>query len=224
MLRKSVFVLVLFVSAFVRADEPHWDVITAKGCTGEWSGLREWSAILWDVPSGVSWEDACFATPGTVNDVTRTPDACVGGLHEWGVWRVPDESCGPTTTNYEFIVMPPRGNLPTYIEISIERDDGSQLQATSIDSLSGQPAAYRWRTALDRFMTDRDRVQVRARAWVMEGSNQIYAGEAVQMLTRAYRMRNGMTLQFNVKRLPDHAYRMTAMVRIDNDVVQNPVN
>jgi hypothetical protein len=71
----------------------HWGDIADDGCVGP--GSRKWSAILWDIPWGKSWEEACAETaaPNGSPPGGRTPDNCVTGINEWGEWYVADDSC-----------------------------------------------------------------------------------------------------------------------------------
>ncbi len=70
------------------------DHCTKRGCwwaEGPGCGRRQFSAILWDIPWGASWEEACATTPGLEG---RPPDRCkVSWFHMWGEWDVPDPSC-----------------------------------------------------------------------------------------------------------------------------------
>lgn len=77
--------------------DPRWGDITAKRCmpspVGS-PGTREWSGVLWDIPFGHSWEEACKNTPASVSgDPSRPPDKCVTGTNEWGVWYRADSAC-----------------------------------------------------------------------------------------------------------------------------------
>ncbi len=83
-----------FLAAGANAAEPHWGQITPKECVD--SSHREWSAILWDVPKGQDWEQACKSTPGSVQGgQPRVPDRCVTKSNQWGVWIQPDANCNP---------------------------------------------------------------------------------------------------------------------------------
>src|SRR6266568_3029412 len=64
-------------------------------CTGN-PGVGKYSSILWGIPWGQSWEQACHTTPAPSDDPTiagRLPDNCVTGLNEWGEWYMTDHSC-----------------------------------------------------------------------------------------------------------------------------------
>lgn len=70
---------------------------------GDWQvtcvdvGTARYSAVLWDIPFGASWEDTCAQTGATLNGVTFSrPHACVNtGAAIWGEFLVPDASCYP---------------------------------------------------------------------------------------------------------------------------------
>ena len=67
-------------------------------CAGGGSGVRRFSAILYDVPFGESWEKACANTPAPAGTAVagRPPDRCripFPNLHVWGEWDIPDFSC-----------------------------------------------------------------------------------------------------------------------------------
>lgn len=75
----------------VEASAAHWGEITPKQCT---RGKREYSAILWDIPLGTSWERSCLTTPGVVaGRPARLPDRCVINTNAWGIWEIDDPSC-----------------------------------------------------------------------------------------------------------------------------------
>ena len=76
------------------------DHCTKRGCwltEGAGCGRRQFSAILWDIPWGVSWYTACYSTPGLEG---RPPDRCRRrfsiapfGYYIWGEWDIPDSRC-----------------------------------------------------------------------------------------------------------------------------------
>lgn len=85
----SVFGLILCSSAYAYADV-HWGEFRSEGCPRK--GFRQVSAVLWDVPWGKSWEEACRTTPSPI--CGRLPDRCVSdGIHEYGQWDMLDSSC-----------------------------------------------------------------------------------------------------------------------------------
>jgi hypothetical protein len=71
---------------------PHWGPLKNE-CRG--AGARVFSAVLWDIPWGLSWEKTCAATPATENPVTGSlPNSCIiDGFTMWGEWNVTDHSC-----------------------------------------------------------------------------------------------------------------------------------
>ncbi len=72
----------------------NWGAFRTEQCSA--TGLRQYSAILWNIPWGWSWERACSTTPGRPAGIPpRTPDRCINtGFNMWGQWDVPDTSCG----------------------------------------------------------------------------------------------------------------------------------
>jgi hypothetical protein len=90
----------LILTAGLAAAAPHWGDFQADYCRGEnaaGKGLHQYSAVLWNIPSGVSWEDTCKATPATVQDqYFSKPTRCVNvgpGINMWGEFDVIDPSC-----------------------------------------------------------------------------------------------------------------------------------
>jgi hypothetical protein len=75
----------------------NWGSIADNGCQkgGQWDATHKYSAILWNVPWGKSWEAACHSTPGPAGSAVagRLPNNCVTGLNEWGEWYLPDNHC-----------------------------------------------------------------------------------------------------------------------------------
>jgi hypothetical protein len=66
--------------------KPHWGELRDDGCVpgAGFSGLRQRSAILWDVPAGVSWEDACSLTGAEVDGVWHPrPAVCLQSNFSW---------------------------------------------------------------------------------------------------------------------------------------------
>jgi hypothetical protein len=73
---------------------PHWGAME-KSELCESVGLRTHSAILWNIPQGVSWEDACAATPAEIDGQHfDRPTRCKNtGLNMWGEFAVKDQAC-----------------------------------------------------------------------------------------------------------------------------------
>jgi hypothetical protein len=71
----------------------HWGDEAERDCVG--FGKRQWSAILWGIPDGVSWEWCCEQTPHWSLWVgRRPPDRCINtGFNIWGEWDMPDPLC-----------------------------------------------------------------------------------------------------------------------------------
>jgi hypothetical protein len=79
---------------------PRWGSF-AKGSCRASDHKRKWSAILWDIPWGASWEAACARTRGNPNGITsRVPDRCVTSINEWGEWYLNDATCLPPTGSF----------------------------------------------------------------------------------------------------------------------------
>lgn len=72
---------------------PNWGEFKKDRCTG--LGKRQYSAVLDNIPSGVSWEDACAQMPATVaGTFFAAPSRCKNtGTAMWGEFDVQDESC-----------------------------------------------------------------------------------------------------------------------------------
>lgn len=87
----AVLSFVLAVPAI--AEAANWGSFKSDECTG--IGYRQYSAILWNIPWGYSWERACAETPATINGhYFSRPTRCVNtGTHMWGEFDVPDDSC-----------------------------------------------------------------------------------------------------------------------------------
>jgi hypothetical protein len=64
----------------------HWGDLRDDGCVpgAGFSGLRQYSAILWDVPPGTTWEDACSLTGASVAGVWHPhPAVCLQSDFSW---------------------------------------------------------------------------------------------------------------------------------------------
>lgn len=77
-----------------------WGAPQRNDCTR--TGIRQYSAVIHNVPSGMSWENACRNTPNTI-DGQWFPGAnrCINRItNMWGQFDVRDNSCGaPGGTN-----------------------------------------------------------------------------------------------------------------------------
>lgn len=76
---------------------PSWGEFKADHCIN--TQLRQHSAILWDIPWGQSWENACEEMSATINGFDFTsPNECVNtGLNIWGEFWVEDPTCDGST-------------------------------------------------------------------------------------------------------------------------------
>jgi len=78
-----------------------WGPFKSSGCSA--TGFRQYSAVLWDIPWGQSWEQACSNMPADVAGLHfEHPTRCRNdhGLNMWGEFDVPDVGCpAPTLPN-----------------------------------------------------------------------------------------------------------------------------
>ncbi len=84
---------------------PTWGPITKKDCNP--GGDATYHSILWNIPSGTDWTDACQQMPPvTINGKTfTTPTRCINTTNEWGEWDgVPDPTC-PQTSRVIYYVL-----------------------------------------------------------------------------------------------------------------------
>jgi hypothetical protein len=95
------FTFILLASLFftnqVMATEPHWGDFKSGQCLASKPGYRHYSAVLWDIPWGKSWEDACNNASADINGQHfTTPAKCSNsGSQMWGEFEVQDEQCKP---------------------------------------------------------------------------------------------------------------------------------
>jgi hypothetical protein len=79
----------------VPADQQgiHWGNFQQDKCTQP--GKRQYSAILWGIPWGQSWETACANTPADIQGHHfERPSRCVNTTaNMWGEFDVPDGTC-----------------------------------------------------------------------------------------------------------------------------------
>ena len=90
-----VFICLLFIVVAPPAHALKWGDFKKDACVG-WK-QRQYSAILWDIPWGQSWERACATAGATINGKRYPkPKRCVkAGGHMWGEFIVADSSCMP---------------------------------------------------------------------------------------------------------------------------------
>jgi hypothetical protein len=88
----------------VETEGVRWGNWSHSGCCLSWDtpsyGYRTYSAILWDIPWGQSWEKTCASTSATVVDVYGTghhfdrPTRCNKcGFYMCGYFDVRDSAC-----------------------------------------------------------------------------------------------------------------------------------
>ncbi|HEV2991883.1 MAG TPA: phosphatidylserine/phosphatidylglycerophosphate/cardiolipin synthase family protein [Candidatus Angelobacter sp.] len=72
---------------------PSWGAFKQDDCSG--LKKRQFSAILQDIPAGLSWEAACAQTPATVRGTSfSSPTRCRNTVVAmWGEFDLPDDSC-----------------------------------------------------------------------------------------------------------------------------------
>lgn len=72
-----------------------WGVPQVGKCVGK--GKRKYSAILWDIPIGWSWEISCERTKNVINNQTLTAINCINTGKMWGEFETSNDiSCDPT--------------------------------------------------------------------------------------------------------------------------------
>ncbi len=95
----------------VPAAAPQWGSATGQigvfqdnGCV---DNQHQYTARLWNIPWGQSWDTACRNTPAPPSFppgvAGRTPDTCnepdpKGWFGEWGIWNVNDSVCTEVVT------------------------------------------------------------------------------------------------------------------------------
>src|SRR5690349_2237151 len=91
--RVLVIVVLLSLCSKVNATQ-HWGGFDKGKCVAV--GKRQWSARLWDIPPGLSWESACSNMPASIQgQYFSFPTSCVdkGTGGEWGEFDLNDASC-----------------------------------------------------------------------------------------------------------------------------------
>lgn len=107
--------MLLLAACGSSAFSANWGDFKKESCNAS-GGTRKYSSILWNIPWGASWEDACRTTPATIDGVTYMAASCTTSFNEWGHFNVPDASC----------TAPWNVGFPTYFT---EKDDGCQSGA-----------------------------------------------------------------------------------------------
>ncbi len=127
----AVLVAILVAPASALALE--WGPLKNEGCSG--AGFARWAAVLWNIPSGASWENTCKTASLRHNDQDYPTVECVNenGVRMWGKFDLPSENCS-LTTNFKW------GDL---------KREGCDGPGTSRYSavLWGIPAGYNWEAA-----------------------------------------------------------------------------
>ncbi len=114
-------------AAMTSAKAMHWGQPKADRCSKP--GYRQHSAILWDIPGGQNWDQACYSMPNTINGhYFAKPDRCnFSGLHMWGEWDVPDSTCGGSSVEANAVVflLPDIPLELGHVGWGFKNDDGS---------------------------------------------------------------------------------------------------
>lgn len=71
----------------------NWGGLKREGCNG--TGVARYSAVLWNIPWGKSWEASCKATALMHKGIPHKTIECVNenGVKMWGKFNLPDPSC-----------------------------------------------------------------------------------------------------------------------------------
>ncbi len=104
-----VFAVTLFTT---NAQAANWGSFQDDGCVCE--GFRQYSAILWNIPWGASWEQACANQPATIDgQYFSSPTRCVNnGFNMWGQFEVADVSCSSTSADPRWWICSPAPSNP----------------------------------------------------------------------------------------------------------------
>ena len=111
----------------------HWGAFKRDHCTD--IGRRQYSAILWDIPAGMDWKEACETTPGSPAGIEpRPPDRCNWSFfQQWGEWDVP---------------VPAGSDCPRWVET--DRWCFGKGKGTVAATLHDIPAGMDWHVACER--------------------------------------------------------------------------
>ncbi len=97
-MRNRFFSTLIAVSLFASSANagPYWGDFKADHCVCD--GFRQYSAILWDIPWGTNWAQACYSTDAVINGHWFTGAARCNEIfwHQWGEFDVGDAACSST--------------------------------------------------------------------------------------------------------------------------------
>ena len=66
----KLYIITTLLSIAAPTFADHWGDFQSDNCVGETfstgDGLRQYSSVLWGIPSGQSWEDHCARASATV--------------------------------------------------------------------------------------------------------------------------------------------------------------
>ncbi|GBF37685.1 membrane dipeptidase [Leptospira johnsonii] len=118
----GVVFLAVFVTSTSIFGDPYWGTFKKDGCTAIFPGKRQYSAILYGIPSGQSWETTCANMGATINgQVFTKPSRCKNtGFNMWGEFDLVDDSC---EANW---AAPDEGGIYNYTH----KNDGCQSSGT----------------------------------------------------------------------------------------------
>ena len=80
---RGIVVIVLFLAASAAHAVQHWGEPPSRSCRGE--GVLQLSSVLWDIPWGKNWAEACHET-GASWAGGRPPDRCPQVVFQYGEW------------------------------------------------------------------------------------------------------------------------------------------
>lgn len=88
----AVLVATPLLASEARAD-PYWGEFSPGDCVNDHQQI--YSAVLWDIPWGQSWENACWSMDATLDGTYYPePDNCVNtALNMWGEFYVENPDC-----------------------------------------------------------------------------------------------------------------------------------
>lgn len=134
--------LLVLASSGQAQAAPHWGEFKKDHCTKP--GHRQYSAILWGIPWGKSWQAACDETPAQVNGTRFSkPTRCKNTRAAmWGEFDVPDPSCVAKGSVSTDLAAQTRGQLGGYgrlmrqAERSLKRFESQLRSGRKIEQLS----------------------------------------------------------------------------------------
>lgn len=156
-------------------------IVPDASCTPTWGdfqrqcaapGVARASAVLWDIPAGLPWEQTCRSTSATIDgQYHAAPDNCVNtGSNVWGEFLVPDATCQPHWGDFQD-------------DGCVEGSGFSGLRQKSA-ILWDIPAGYSWEDACSEMAAEFDGV-LHARPAVCVASDFSWLGDITAVITGA---------------------------------------